>query len=328
MTLSKSDILDVTLRDGGYLNRWQFTRQQIDAILRLLSTLGLRWVELGFLRTQENSTSLVNGCPVEFLAELDRQFPHMQWVGMLDPAEPDWSRAVQGKLPHLSLLRLTCTAEKLQRALDIADDLHTHSPDLPVSVNLICISSYSQREIRSMLKTIAGRESADVVYFADSRGALRPDEIEPLIAMAKDYLGQPLGFHAHDTLGNAVENSRRALAAGCDRIDTSLNGFGLAGGNTSLGEFLTSTQLAAAGESSHDRIADFCSRDLPLRHPEKAQRKRYASLASKNIDPIWDTELLENFPDDLQQRLEYLPRQDYKTLESVLSGLALLRRAV
>lgn len=58
-----SNILDVTFRDGGYLNRWQFSVEQSKRVLNFLQDQGLNKVEVGFLRTPNRSTSPVNGCP-------------------------------------------------------------------------------------------------------------------------------------------------------------------------------------------------------------------------------------------------------------------------
>jgi 4-hydroxy 2-oxovalerate aldolase len=110
-------------------------------------------------------------------------------------------------------------------------------------LNLICISSYSYNEIESLLKIIVKSPNIDIVYFADSRGVLYPDEVEKIVTLGKKFCNRPLGFHAHNTLGNAVENSDRAFDCGCEWIDATFNGFGLAGGNLSLGDYLIQHQL-------------------------------------------------------------------------------------
>ena len=320
--ISFHNILDVTLRDGGYLNQWQFSREEIDALLGFLGRQGVTQVEIGFLRPPAATTSLVNGCPVEFLAESVRQHPDLQFVGMLNPAEDGWQAAVAGKLLYLSLVRLTCTAEVIDQALRIADYLHEQSSTIKVSLNLICISSYRHDEVADLLQKISPSNSIDRVYFADSRGALSPHEIEPLIAVAKQHCHQPLGFHAHDTLGNAIENTNCAFACGCDLIDVSLNGFGLAGGNTSLGGYLAANALAKASIETETRA--FCEQYLSLRQVDGDDRHLYGVLAQKNVDPIWSRALLAQYPHKLGDLIDLLPRQPYKTLSQVLDSLAAL----
>ncbi|EIJ36814.1 pyruvate carboxyltransferase [Thiothrix nivea] len=322
--ISLENILDVTLRDGGYLNQWQFSRKEVRYLLDFLARQGIRQVEVGFLRTAAQTTSVVNGCPATFLQEITQQHPGMQWVGMLNPADADWREAVAGKLPYLSLVRLTCTAEVIGQALEIAAYLHEQSPTIKVSINLICISSYRYAEIVDLLKRIAPSPHVDRLYFADSRGALLPHEIEPLYALAKQHCQLPLGFHAHDTLGNAVENSNRAFVCGCDLIDVSLNSFGLAGGNTSLAAYLKANALADTPIET--ATLDFCEQHLSLREADMGDRGLFALLARQNVDPIWSDDLLETYPHELAGLIDRLPRQPYKTLDEVLTAIRALEK--
>ena len=44
----KSRILDCTLRDGGYYNKWNFSRTFLRDYLKLMSIYKVDWVEIGF----------------------------------------------------------------------------------------------------------------------------------------------------------------------------------------------------------------------------------------------------------------------------------------
>ena len=45
----KISILDCTLRDGGYVNNWEFDTQTARAIMRGLYQSGVRYIEIGIL---------------------------------------------------------------------------------------------------------------------------------------------------------------------------------------------------------------------------------------------------------------------------------------
>lgn len=47
-------LLDCTLRDGGYINHWDFKERQIEMILRSLSSSGIEIVECGYLMRNPN----------------------------------------------------------------------------------------------------------------------------------------------------------------------------------------------------------------------------------------------------------------------------------
>ncbi len=317
MTLG--NILDVTLRDGGYLNQWRFTDAEVDAALRYLGRCGIGRAEVGFLRAPGEGTTAVNSLPGEVLRRLADTHPGMRLVAMLNPADANWRAAIDGRLDALSLVRLTCTADVLEQALHIADAIRRAPSPPAVSINLICISSYTHDEVADLVRRVEGCGAADYLYFADSRGALSPREVGALVDLARRHCRKALGFHAHDTRGNAVENSRVAFDHGCALVDVSLNGFGLAGGNTPFAGLLVATGLADAGIEAHTRA--FCRRSLPLRHAASDDRALYRALAQRNLDPIWSDALTERHGAQLMDRLQTLPRRTYKTLDDALEGL-------
>jgi len=48
MVSSRVQMLDCTLRDGGYYNEWNFSRQLVDRYLQALSSARVDAVEIGF----------------------------------------------------------------------------------------------------------------------------------------------------------------------------------------------------------------------------------------------------------------------------------------
>ena len=319
--LGLNNILDVTLRDGGYLNEWNFSHSQVLSLIKFLNGLGLQKIEIGFLRAPEDATSLVNGCPSAFLAEVKSLYPDMNFVGMLKPSQNNFEAALADKLPFLSLIRMPCTPELVETALSIAKVIRQKGLNIKISLNIICISSYSYNELSSLMEKVAPNEDIDILYFADSRGALRPHEIEPFIALAKTYWIGELGFHAHDTLGNAIENSDRAFACGCRWIDASLNGFGLAGGNTSLISYMASNSLVSPDHEVEQEARKFWLNHLPLEHPADQVRQLYGFLAERNIDPVWTDQLIKHYGDSMRDRVAPLPRAQYQKIETVLAEI-------
>jgi 4-hydroxy 2-oxovalerate aldolase len=140
-----------------------------------------------------------------------------------------------------------------------------------------------------------------------------------LIALARRHSPQPPGLHAHHTRGCPVEHSPAAHAHGCDLVDVSLNGFGLAGGNTSFAGLLRAVGLADAAIDARTRA--FCAGKLSLRHAPSDDRALFRALAERNIDPIWNDALRDAFPDGLIPLLRTLPRDTYKTLDQALQAL-------
>ena len=47
--MAKRELLDCTLRDGGYVNDWEFGHDKIVEIFKRLVSSGVEYIEVGFL---------------------------------------------------------------------------------------------------------------------------------------------------------------------------------------------------------------------------------------------------------------------------------------
>jgi 4-hydroxy 2-oxovalerate aldolase len=56
------NILDCTLRDGGYYNNWDFPKELVDHYLETMSKIGVDYIELGF-RGSFSEIGSFFGCP-------------------------------------------------------------------------------------------------------------------------------------------------------------------------------------------------------------------------------------------------------------------------
>ena len=52
--MKKINILDCTLRDGGYYNNWDFPKDLVNDYLKAISDSGIKNVEIGFRSLKEN----------------------------------------------------------------------------------------------------------------------------------------------------------------------------------------------------------------------------------------------------------------------------------
>ena len=72
-------VLDCTLRDGGYINDWKFGRKTIQAVLDKLETAGIDIIECGFLTkmAEDEESSLFSG-----VEELRKVLPERKRTSM------------------------------------------------------------------------------------------------------------------------------------------------------------------------------------------------------------------------------------------------------
>jgi len=310
-------IIDVTLRDGGYLNNWSFSAEEVLNVCAFSKHIGVEKMEIGYL-SNDNCQTLVNGCPLPFLKKVAKFYQKRDLVGMLRPTEKNVDAILSDRAPYIGLVRLPCTSDDIVKALAIAEIAHRY--DIAVSINIIIASMYTNDEIVKMLRELSQSKFVNVVYFADSRGALLPDEVANLISLAKSICPQSVGFHAHHHFGKGIENSKIALDNGCTFIDGSMNGYGDGGGNASLGQLMAtcfpSNQMYRSIEKT---ISDFCEENLVLKFRGGRYTKLCRLCALKNIDHIWLDDLLDEYGDITEEVLCSLPKRKYKTLAEVLS---------
>ena len=52
--MKKINLLDCTLRDGGYCNNWNFLKLFINNYLETMKVSGIKYIELGFISLKKN----------------------------------------------------------------------------------------------------------------------------------------------------------------------------------------------------------------------------------------------------------------------------------
>ena len=82
------ELLDCTIRDGGYVNNWEFTEEEVKNCYKCVSEAGFSYFEIGF-RTNKNNkgkgkwfycdesdvvnikNSFINGCKISIMTRIE-----------------------------------------------------------------------------------------------------------------------------------------------------------------------------------------------------------------------------------------------------------------
>ncbi|OGI01722.1 MAG: hypothetical protein A2Y25_06565 [Candidatus Melainabacteria bacterium GWF2_37_15] len=220
-------ILDCTLRDGGYLNNWQFSPEEIQDYLDSLQKYNVNIAEIGFrYLKKDDSLGICAYCPDKFIDNL--QIPDNLQIAVMIKAEQirdenDLHHLFTEKSnSRLDLVRIAVQYEKATNCRKITEILKNKG--YKVALNLTKLSKDS--EIR-----VPDWETVDVLYFADTFGELYPDEVKNFIdGIKKEYAGS-LGFHGHNNKGLALKNTLTAMECGVTYVDSTINGVGKGAGN-------------------------------------------------------------------------------------------------
>jgi len=322
--LSKYSVIDVTIRDAGYLNNWNFTIDDIHRIVSGLSAVGVEGIEVGYLSDDE-SRNLSARCPSQLLTELRDIAGSSKIIAMISLSETQAEKILESRKHLLDLVRIPSTYEQLPQALGVADI--SKKLGINCSLNLVNISALNQSELKDAVIRISQNGNVNTLYLAESRGACQPEDISNIINLVRTLWPGTLGFHGHDNIGLAAVNTSVALEAGCDLIDGSINGFGCGGGNTKLHHALT---LAENKKQTRNYQFDILGRlniSVYIQTPPEHSYLYYLG-GQKNMAQLWIEPLLERYGDKTASFLQQIPRKPYKLIDEVHTEISLLNQKV
>lgn len=235
------NLMDVTLRESSYVEGNSLTHESYRDIVGDLHNANIDCIEIGYLG-EDNLDSGIYKCDSVFLDYLTN--------GEINGWEKCFSIMIQPehfyvdnidvlKDPRIGMVRLTVNKHNLGKVKQIIEVLTEY--DVIVSANITRCSRINLEELKFLVTELTWT-GADVIYLADSNGAMLPDELREKIKVSKSIIamgkGQKLGFHAHNHLGMAVYNSLVAIESGCSYIDGSLLGYGKSSGNLPIETFI------------------------------------------------------------------------------------------
>jgi len=283
-------VIDVTLRDGGYLNQWDFAPQHLARAVALGVQADADLIEVGYV---DDSPGLptASACPPEWLQALRQQFPELRLAGMIRPNVPEPEQVLSRRQGLLALLRIPVDLRWPEKAFALGEKCQAYG--FAVSFNLTGVSCFELSQIQAAAAAVPA--FAKVVYLADSRGALRVTDIAPLLACVREVWSGELGYHAHNSLGLARDNTLAALEAGCQWIDGSLDGVGLGGRNLHLAEALALAQRVRQDLKPDPSTLQVSATELGLDVLTAAETPLYVLCAERNLRMEWVASLIQAF---------------------------------
>lgn len=313
----KPVLLDVTIRDGGYLNNWEFSFEAITSLLKTLDSVGIDIIEVGYI-SEKKSKPIAYQCSEKYLADLKNLGINAEIAAMLNPKHlDDIEKSLAARQEYLDLIRIPCFIEDIEPAITTAKIANQFG--INSSINLISMTAYLQSELVEAVEKIAKEDVTNCLYFADSRGALLPDQAESLYREVRKVWSGNLGFHAHNNLGQAIDNCAAVLGVDCDWIDCSVSGYGLGGGNSDLIETLDLVQKYRPIPSNYRRILQpiykLFGQEMPA--PEEFNHL-YKKSGIKNLEQEWVPIIWETYGEKSTEFLDNLPKKLYKHEKEVV----------
>jgi 4-hydroxy 2-oxovalerate aldolase len=282
-------VVDVTLRDGGYVNQHSWSLSEASEVVAASAAAGIPYCEVGYFRPRRHE---VDGkerpaacSPPQYLSTLKAQNPQVGLVVMVHARDVDLSDYETLRDNGVSMVRMPAKSDVL-RSLPAHVEA-AKSAGLEATVNLIRVSEVRASEVADAAR-LALASGADAFYLADSNGSLFPEDVTALFEVVSSAASIPMGFHAHDGLSLAFSNSLAALRAGCSYLDASLAGMGKGGGNLSLELLAGYLRSRGSGTLNMAPLARAAATVLkPWKEGVAARCESMASsLLNMNIDEI------------------------------------------
>ena len=231
------NILDCTLRDGGYYNNWDFKFKDIQKYINSVASTEIRYVELGFRFLEKNKIRGLTAYTEDKLIN-NLKIPSNVNIGVMinvgDLLKNKRSTLInckklfRNKNNKLKFVRLACHYEEIFLIKDVISWLKKNN--FIVFVNLMQISEIENNKIIKVCSFLKSTK-VDIFYFADSLGSLTPKKTKNITQIIKKNFNRQIGIHAHDNLGYALQNSLKAYENGANWIDSTITGMGRGPGN-------------------------------------------------------------------------------------------------
>lgn len=247
-------LLDCTLRDGGYLNDWNFGHDSIVNIYERLVSSGLDMIEVGFLN--ESYPTDVDHTIQPDSKSLDRLYQNLSRgssmiVGMIDYGTCSIENVVPCCESYLDGIRVIFKKNRRHEAIAFCHEIKALG--YKVFVQAVSITSYSDEELEDLLGLVNELEPYGF-SLVDTYGLLHKNQLMHYFELSDERLKPTiaLGYHSHNNFQMAYANCIELIEKNITRellIDGSLYGMGKSAGNAPIE--LLATYLNDTGRSAY-----------------------------------------------------------------------------
>ena len=225
-------VLDCTIRDGGYINNWQFEKKLVREAYRALSKSGVEYIEIGYRGTakyfDEDRFGIWRFSSEEDIREVISNIDGAKLALMADYGKIDVSDFCDASDSVVELIRVAVNKNSLKEATALLEKIKAKG--YRVSLNAMDYNNFSKKERDELIRIIKG-SAIDYIYVVDSYGSLFPYQIKPILEPLLSIPNIKVGFHPHNSLQMAFANTLEAIHCGVHILDSTIYGMGRAAGN-------------------------------------------------------------------------------------------------
>lgn len=231
-------VLDVTLRDGGCVNNFDFGTDYIEKILLSLEQSGVDIIELGYI-DEKNGTARgrTQYCNEEVIREqvLKHKKPDALYVSMIDYGKFNIDSLKIRSEAGIDGIRMAFHKDERFDLADIGRKIIDKGYQL--FIQPMITMRYSDKELLELIAMVNEKlPEAAGFYIVDSFGEMRANDVIRVFNLVDHNLlpSMTLGYHSHNNLQLSYSNAMTILQFPTNRnliLDASLMGMGKGAGN-------------------------------------------------------------------------------------------------
>lgn len=319
------NLLDCTLRDGGYLNDWEFGHDNIVNIFERLVSANVDIIEIGFLNEAREYD--VNRTIFPDAESVNRTYAGLakqesMIVGMIDYGTCGIEKVIPASDSVMDGIRVIFKKEKKEKAIAFCKQIKELG--YKVFAQAVSITSYDDAELMELIRLVNDLEPY-AFSLVDTYGLLHKNQLMHYFDFVNEHMKTSigLGYHSHNNFqlayANCIEVMELPLLERDIVIDGTLYGMGKSAGNAPL-ELLASYLNDNLGKHYHCsqllEAIDVTMLDLYKQIPWGYSFKFFLS-ASKDCHPNYVTYLMDKKKlsmksiNEILDKLEWSKRLSY-----------------
>lgn len=231
-------VLDVTLRDGGCVNNFDFGQVYMEKILCSIEKSGADYIELGYIDEKHGSEhGRTQYCNEQVISEglLKNKKPGITYVAMIDYGKFDINNLQDRTEDSIDGIRVAFHKKDWKSFIKSARTIMNKG--YKVFVQPMLTMRYKDSELLELISAVNEElPDASGFYIVDTFGEMRGNDVVRLMHLVDHNLipGMLLGLHSHNNLQLSYSNAMTLLEFPTNRdlmLDSSVMGMGKGAGN-------------------------------------------------------------------------------------------------
>ncbi len=232
-------VVDCTIRDGGLMNKSQFTLDCVQAVYRAVCEAGIQVVELGYRNSRQMFDPAQYGawrfCDDDMIKKVvgDKKYPDTKIAVMMDAHKSSVDDLLPRDQSLVDVVRCATYVKDIDKCIKIVNDARDKGYE--TTINIMSISTAPERELNECLQQIKEETQIKACYIVDSFGNLYSEDIDYFVSKYQKLLpGIEVGVHMHNNQQLAFATTIEGIIRGANYLDGTLYGLGRGAGNCCL----------------------------------------------------------------------------------------------